>query len=123
MGALIELRKDTFDWMIGKYSKAYVYISDDSNTNIYLLKPVNEQKHIYVVRDFEKIKTTEIAKAIYALLHEEGKNRKVIHLRHESGIYELFFTDTTATILKKITEIDFYDLTKKIMKKVELPRA
>ena len=38
MGALIELRKDTFDWMIGKYSKAYVYISDDSNTNIYLLR-------------------------------------------------------------------------------------
>ena len=63
--------------------------------------------------EFEKIKTTEIAKAIYALLHEQGKNRKVVYIKDKKGgTNEFFFNDSVIDIFRKLTKIDEINLLK-----------
>lgn len=115
MGKLVEIKKYVLGQVTsGAYSKGYSYMLDDErHPSILLLKPVGEGKHIYVVPEFEKIKTTEIAKAIYALLHEQGKNRKVVYIKDKKGgTNEFFFNDSVIDIFRKLTKIDEINLLK-----------
>lgn len=115
MGKLIQISNEVLVMAEnGAYSKGYIYkLDDDKCQSILLLKPKSEAKHVYVVQDFEKIKTTEIAKAIHALLHEKEKNRRIVYLKDKKGsTNEFFFDDSVIDIFRKLSRIDELDLLK-----------
>lgn len=103
MGILQKFQKEILEKK-GTYSKGYYYVTDDESGRILLLKPKNSGKHVYFIPDFEKIKTTEVAKAVYALLKDD--NRRVLHLTTKTGKADVYSDDTLMDIFKKLTKID-----------------
>ena len=113
MGKLKKIDKEVLV-QVTKYSKGYTYKQDDERCpDILILKPIGEGLHVYVVPDFERIKTTEVAKAIHALLHEKGKNRSVVYIKDKKGgTNEFFFDDSIIDIFRKLSKIDELNLLK-----------
>lgn len=103
MSKLMKFQKEILEQQ-GKYSKGYYYVTDDESGRILLLKPKNSEKHVYFIPDFERIKTTEVSKAVYALLNEDS--RRVLHIKTQTGKTDVFFDDTLIDVFKKLTKID-----------------
>lgn len=103
MGILKKFQKELLEKK-GTYSKGYYYVTDDESGRVLLLKPKNSEKHVYFIPDFEKIKTTDVSKAVYALLKSD--NRRVLHLKTKTGQTDIYFDDTLIDIFKKLTKID-----------------
>lgn len=104
-GSLIKFKKEDL-LKIGDYSKGYTYITEDKENRVLLLKPASEGKHVYVIPNFHKIKTTCVAKAIYKFLHEEGKDRTAIFLKDKTGKYDFYCEESVLEIFRKLTRID-----------------
>lgn len=103
MGKLEKFQKEVISKK-GSYSKGYFYVTDDESGRILMLKPKNSGKHVYYIPDFEKIKTTEVSKAVYALLKDD--NRKVLHLTTKEGKVDVYMDDTLLDIFRKLTRLD-----------------
>ncbi len=104
-GVLLELDKKQLK-ELGEYQKGYAYISKDFSYTVLFFKPIIKSKHhVYYVPNYDVLPAEVLCFAIFALLHEEGKNRsKVVIKQERTGIDEFYFSETVQEIYIKICQ-------------------
>lgn len=104
-GVLVELNREQLK-QLGAYKKGSCFILEDLSETILFLKPEKAKKHEYFIPSLQTSLLQHLSYAIYAFLHQEGKDRTMLLITDDkSGVHEFFVGEDIYSVYGKLSDI------------------